>query len=201
MAKLVDILARDLKEWPGDVKEIEQSCVDGELYYDDRHSTNICHIIASDSGIRQNGGAVVTRSQWQAAVKKLEAETAIKPWSGEGLPPVGTVCEYNNLEPHPVSAELKWSQVHIVAHDTQGGDIFAVFSSLSGYHGDRRPECFRPIRTPEQIAIEVRSKACDAMYGIMTSPPVRDNNRSDMAEALYDAGYRLFEITDDSDPA
>ena len=87
-------------------------------------------------------------------------EENVTPWDGEGLPPVGTVCEYNNLEPHPVSTDLKWSPVHIVAHDMQGGEVFAVFSSLSGYHGNRLPECFRPIRTPEQIATEERVKAC-----------------------------------------
>lgn len=44
-----------------------------------------------------------------------------------------------------------------------------------------------------------RSKACDEMFGIMSSSSVREGNRSDMAEALYDAGYRKFEIVDKDD--
>ncbi|HGP0289702.1 TPA: hypothetical protein ACLEZY_001087 [Pseudomonas aeruginosa] len=112
------------------------------------------------------------------------APIPLETWDGQGLPPVGTVCEYNNLEPHPVNTDLKWSPVHIVAHDTQGGEVFAVFSSLSGYHGDRRPGCFRPIRTPEQIAAEEREKAIEEMCFAEETLTVKQ------AKALYDAGYR-----------
>lgn len=39
-----------------------------------------------------------------------------------------------------------------------------------------------------------REKACDQMFGIMLKVE-RPGNRSDMAEALYDAGYRKVEIS------
>ena len=108
-------------------------------------------------------------------------------WDGEGLPPVGTICEHRKLIPGK-----EWTQVEIVAHRAfNGGDYTcAVFVFLEGSSWSSAGDHFRPIRTPEQIAAEERSKACDAMFGIMTSPPVRKGNRSDMAEALYDAGYR-----------
>lgn len=44
--------------------------------------------------------------------------------------------------------------------------------------------------TPEQIAAEERSKECDRIFAILSSVE-REGNRSDMAEALYDAGLRL----------
>lgn len=43
----------------------------------------------------------------------------------------------------------------------------------------------------------LRNKACDEMFGvILTLPEDRRHNRSDICEALYDAGYRKFEIGD-----
>lgn len=43
----------------------------------------------------------------------------------------------------------------------------------------------------------LRSKACDEMFGaILNLPEDRRHNRSDIVEALYDAGYRKFEIVD-----
>lgn len=40
-----------------------------------------------------------------------------------------------------------------------------------------------------------RTKACDEMFGVILKlPEDRRHNRSDIVEALYDAGYRKFEI-------
>lgn len=113
-------------------------------------------------------------------------------WSGEGLPPVGTVCEYNNYEPHPVDVELKWSRVEIVARHTQGLDDFAVFASVSGYHGSRVPEHFRPIRTPGQIAAEERESEIRGMRDIIlhTVKYASGEDAKNYAEVLFDAGYR-----------
>lgn len=71
--KLVDILARELKEWPEGVEKIDQSNVDGELYFDDVE-TNLLLEIADGLGIAQFGGDYVTRSDWQAAVGALKPE-------------------------------------------------------------------------------------------------------------------------------
>ena len=43
-----------------------------------------------------------------------------------------------------------------------------------------------------------RTKACDAMFGVLLKMPEEMKaNRSDIVEALYDAGYRKFEIVDE----
>ncbi|MNC66408.1 hypothetical protein D3C75_1168010 [compost metagenome] len=51
---------------------------------------------------------------------------------------------------------------------------------------------------PAQVEISRRSKACDEMFGVILSmPEEKRHNRSDICEALYDAGYRKFEIVEE----
>ena len=51
--------------------------------------------------------------------------------------------------------------------------------------------CYRPFRTPEQIAAEEREKALDAM--VATSPLLDKGWSRLVCKALYDAGYRRVE--------
>lgn len=120
--------------------------------------------------------------------KQFKYETLRPEWVDGELPPVGTVCEYNNYEPHPVDVELKWSRVEIVARHTQGLDDFAVFASVSGYHGSRVPKRFRPIRTPEQIAAEEREKELNRM--VATVSMLDKGWARKVCAGLYDNGYR-----------
>lgn len=48
----------------------------------------------------------------------------------------------------------------------------------------------RPTTTPEQIAKQEREDYCDRIYSVLCKAE-RKNNRSDMAESLYDAGLRF----------
>jgi hypothetical protein len=125
-----------------------------------------------------------------------------EPWTGEGLPPVGTVCEFaggTNCPEDPFDKDLEeGDEVTIIAHFKDGESELAAFMfnprNLSrgnacveqGMHG-----CFRPIRTPEQIAAEVREKFSVELAGILSGHDqhiaVRD---IEMAKYLYDAGYR-----------
>lgn len=101
-------------------------------------------------------------------------------WSGDGLPPVGTVCE-----------DDAGNEVVIVAHHVNG--VHAIFAeSLEAgllYYGSAGE--FRPIRTPEQIAAEEREKALDAM--VNCSPLLDKGWSRKVCEALYDNGYRKVE--------
>lgn len=170
---------------------------DGATHYvppQEKNENGVFYLVVNDdavyawallkSGI-DNGGRVYgesKRHQLPAAILR-PTERAIE-WDGVGLPPVGIECEFNNYEPHPIDVEMKWSRVRIVAHDTQGLNMFAVFASVSGYHGNSNPKCFRPIRTKEQIAAEERMAAAYAMCAIAPSLSNVD------AVALYDAFYR-----------
>jgi len=107
----------------------------------------------------------------------LIATSAIKrPWSGEGLPPVGVVCMANGY------------QVVIVAHHCNGIHAIYAESEVDGllYYGE--PNEFRPIRTPEQIAADEREAAIDEMLAATPAPGSDISLR--VCEKLYDAGYR-----------
>ncbi|ENC9774982.1 TPA: hypothetical protein NIG64_005185 [Pseudomonas aeruginosa] len=112
-------------------------------------------------------------------------------WNGQGLPPVGTVCEH-----YGTADDLAWLEVEVIGHGNVDGRNVAFFRYGTGSPrftvSYSTANNFRPIRTPEQIAAEERSKECDRIFVILSSVE-REGNRSDMAEALYDAGYRRQE--------
>lgn len=100
------------------------------------------------------------------------------------FPPAGTVCE--------VMDGGEWLQTVVVGVDSEG---FAVYESTwidIPYDGENNPLRFRPIKTAEEVAAEERATYCDRIYGVLCKAE-RKNNRSDMAEALYDAGLRFAE--------
>lgn len=72
-------------------------------------------------------------------------------WNGEGLPPVGTVCEYKSYQ-----LSEPWREVEVIAHFRNKAMVAAFIPTGDG---DKKVDqaiakCFRPIRTPEQIAAE-----------------------------------------------
>lgn len=108
-------------------------------------------------------------------------------WNGEGLPPAGTVCEYN------LGGE--WVEVEVFAHRpsdaNRGTDAIFDMKPSARWMYSCRPERFRPLRTPEQIAAEEQEKAIAEMLAACPYPgsPV---SRAD-CEHLYKAGYRKTE--------
>ncbi|HHW2202117.1 TPA: hypothetical protein ACUT9V_003308 [Pseudomonas aeruginosa] len=108
-------------------------------------------------------------------------------WDGQGLPPVGTVCEY-------LDANLEWHEVEIFGIDKAQRRIFASPWMTIPYMGCSAPECFRPSRTPEQIAAEEREKAALEMAALMSGHEDRSKDCFKvLGEILYDAGYRRQE--------
>lgn len=115
-------------------------------------------------------------------VQVTEATTQAA-WNGEGLPPVGTVCEYQTI-----GATNDWKEVEILCHFTAQKEV-AVFVPVQGYRNVKQAtaECFRPIRTPEQIAAEERKRITDDIQQVCVDG---ENNGAPFHEALYLAGYR-----------
>lgn len=103
-----------------------------------------------------------------------------RPWTGEGLPPVGLGIEWES--------DYGWLGGKVVGHD----QTITIVRHNCGYTGCH-PHQVRPIRTPEQIAAETIEKAINAMAEILT----HDGSFFQDAERLYDAGYRKFEIADE----
>lgn len=107
-------------------------------------------------------------------------------WFKRGqLPPAGAVCE--------VMDGGEWVQTVVVGIDSEGFAVYESTWSDVHYDGESNPLRFRPIKTAEEIAKEQEREAyCDRIYSVLCKAE-RKNNRSDMAEALYEAGLRFVE--------
>lgn len=104
------------------------------------------------------------------------------PWTGEGLPPVGSTCE--------VDVAGAWTSGVILAHCLPPKEGFAV-AQIDGEVGIAigAEHDFRTIRTPEQIATEERELAITDICLVLDKDPSRPTLR-EKAGILYDAGYR-----------
>uniref|UniRef100_A0AAU6W1H8 Uncharacterized protein n=1 Tax=Pseudomonas phage Touem01 TaxID=3138548 RepID=A0AAU6W1H8_9VIRU len=170
--KLIDILVTKMKNWPNPINALVQN-QGGEIYpFQGDGLTIISTLELADDW----DYAVVTRKAW------LEArEALIEPqWIGEGLPPVGAVCEF------AMHDSGDWEKVEIIAH--HNGYAVIAIASTDGFNVDvaDRHE-IRPIRTAEHIAAEEREKAALEMLPFIA---VFDPVPVDIAYELYDAGYR-----------
>jgi len=124
-------------------------------------------------------------------------------WNGEGLPPVGTVCEFDGFNPEetlPTDPRVG-DQVTVIAHFMSGSFELAAFTFhappefkylrvAQGAYG-----CFRPIRTPEQIAAEERLQKAIELYGAVMNHSGQQfkslpAERQEHYLSLIDAGWQ-----------
>lgn len=116
------------------------------------------------------------------------AEEAPAVWDGEGLPPVGAVCEYS------LTNGGVWHECTIKYVLANGKQLVA---ECSGNPTDEESvlhvnTCqFRTTRTPEQIEAEEREKAAIDLAFVMTGHLDRSKDcYKSLGEIIYDAGYR-----------
>jgi hypothetical protein len=123
------------------------------------------------------------RLQEFSRVMTAKPEPTKKGWTVEGPPPVGAECEFSDWK----KEDWKRGVVRYMSAVT------AVIEIGDNHEQIAHPTTlrYRPIRTPEQIAAEVRSKAIDAMC-CLTLEKITVHS----AGLLYDAGYRKFEIVE-----
>ena len=112
-------------------------------------------------------------------------------WNGEGLPPVGTVCEA--LWNESRNEWLKTKVFGVNEHEQpvhrweEGPKKFDYQASpLTGFGG--KPY-FRPIRTPEQIAADERNAFIDEIALLLGWDAKYEAAQRD-AGKIFDAGYR-----------
>lgn len=108
--------------------------------------------------------------------------TTTPSWSGEGLPPVGVVCEVRNAPGGWGKATIKYQGKGIIVWlwDRQDGNTDQIeFASCP----DRLE--FRPIRTPEQIAADEREAAINELHTDLVPAPRH------VVAIIYDAMTRL----------
>lgn len=77
-------------------------------------------------------------------------------WGGDGLPPVGVVCEHSTDANTADADDGEWKEVQILAHHQFHTDEYVCAIWVSGAEVSYSSEGghFRPIRAPEQIAAE-----------------------------------------------
>lgn len=187
--KLVDILARDLVEWPAEAKSLSQS-FGGMVFY-----------VNAGMPVRELFRAKVsedwrhievTRAEWQTAVDALKRESPalhvqvpgrgqrVMPWDGDGYPPVGANVESKDFGGVTVLAHgIFRGQTVIIC---QGDDTVITCT----------PDQLTPLRTAEQIAAEERKAQILEMidvFGLDTSIWGLDAVR-EICGHLWAAGYR-----------
>lgn len=178
--KLVDILARELKVWPVDCDILEQSFAGMVFHSIQAGIIPVVRLSISDDWRK----AKVTRAQWQAAVDALKAEKADE-WNGEGLPPVGALCEWKEKTGFSwVKATVLFISESSVVMQREDGFEWQMLTKRT---------VFRPIRTPEQIAADERDRSISEMREIWNFAA---SSGADPFIALHSAGYRKFEIVD-----
>lgn len=177
------------------MKEIDWSkAPEGATHWHDEYDCYVACWVKEQEGqryyLRADGlGCTWLRDRNPLPIDKCIPRTAAQPaWSGEGLPPAGTVCEVlNNTLDRP-----EWERCTILFM----GKFKAVYESDSCHErvadvSESWMISFRPLRTPEQIAAEERRAAILEMKGNLSFSDYREAEQH--CAALYDAGYRRVE--------
>lgn len=109
-------------------------------------------------------------------------------WNGEGLPPVGAVCEWAGPNSDGPDGWV-FTESKVVAYTDckafvimQKQGCWPVVQHVNNCQ-------FRPIRTPEQIAEEEREVAISTMCDLLGTP--RGTVAAGVVMRLYDAGCRI----------
>lgn len=216
MAKLVEILARELKDWVSDWPAVGQAS-DGTLH---REPFLGGHTEFSLSRASDYVTSTVTRAEWQAAVDALKAKdiasstaamidagwidprppvspslhaqvvgraNRVSEWDGAGLPPVGTRCIVTPR--NEVWGFDCVDEYECVVRGYMGEYVWLENGSLNFITSRSDKVDFRPIRTPERLAAEEREK------GISDIAEDLGNKTWGVTiqEWLYDLGYRKQE--------
>lgn len=116
---------------------------------------------------------IVTREQYEAALAAAQQPV----WNGEGLPPVGTECEYTK-ETLPGDEWTQCTVDYVGASFVVYRDCYGV--ELTGIIGDIK---FRPIRSEAE---KKREAAITAILDDMRTIPC-DLDLRDEAAVIYDA--------------
>lgn len=187
--KLIDLLVQELPKrggWPHDALSITQDN-DGSLcvwdtndpHYEGfswKHHTgnSLMHFWCEEAAMPLSSDhkeSIVTYWQYKAALAASQKPV----WNGEGVPPVGCECEY-------ISNGVSWGNVKVIGLD---GEKIVIRPSGEIYYAitPSNKDVFIPLRTESD---KKRERICDAIYGALTKAE-RQHNRSDEAEAVYDA--------------
>lgn len=166
--KLLDILVRDLGNWPYGVDYISQKSNGGLLANGMIHIGLLKFEVAEDQSY-----VTVTRQQYESAL----SEKVNGDWNGEGLPPVGCECEMQD-------SKGTWLPVEIIAKN-DGFTFGWSYDYRIVLFGDKADE-FRPLRTEadkrrDQVISDFTAIICGAIPDTGTATAAK------YAVRVYDA--------------
>lgn len=154
--KLIDILVQELPKhggWPEGAVEccrfVDEANID---FYDESGNWPI-DCCQQYGGIAQEAvrnksipceHENVTREQYEKALAASQPQ-----WNGEGMPPVGVVCEIAESTTYLHIGHPEGAVVKIYAHftDDRGVELAAFVDSVGKVGGVCTSKCFRPIRS------------------------------------------------------
>lgn len=135
-------------------------------------------------------GRVYAPKPWRDGLIPRQPE--VVEWGGDGIPPVGAIVECafsgGRKDKHPLRGWLEGDHLRVVAHVTLGSERNVLFWNLRTQEASTlRDDCFRPLRTAEQIAADAALEEIARLYA--EGGPA----------AVYDAGYRKIAEENESD--
>lgn len=152
-----------------------KSCHPGD--YSWRHAGGGGDIIAYR--LHQPQEAAQPKADEEADLNECIGQDDASVWDGEGLPPIGMEIEYKFTK---VNYRTDFSRGKVLAYGMH--NVFMEhWASKNEFIQPLDKIEFRPIRSE---ADRKRDDICDKIYGAMTNAKRKDN-RSDMAEEIYDA--------------
>lgn len=133
---------------------------------------NVYYENADYSGRWANGGSSPVGVDGRGGYPIIAQRELIEVWGGKGLPPVGTVCQWDN-------GNSDWSTVTVLG--INGDDVWVKpdDGSQSFVVSDNE---FRPLPDERDLAVE------QMFYDL----PEDMRPGKDVREAIYDAGYRKY---------
>ena len=131
---------------------------DGWLYWAEAFGTVSRRKRVTATGRGDEDTLVADMTKENSVWTLVEIRPTTPSWSGEGLPPVGVVCEAK-------WGRSGWSRCVVFAHKPNANSGVDVLVDVDGdWTFFNKPSMFRPIRTPEQIEADEREAAIDAMF-------------------------------------
>lgn len=116
---------------------------------------------------------------WQPGPFHLPEKAVKRKWAGEGLPPVGTVCEWKEKTGFSwVKATVLLITEKSVVMQREDGFEWQMITART---------VFRPIKSPEQIAAEKYEEDAAALAEILSG--LDGANKTLIAKTLLDCGY------------
>lgn len=132
------------------------------------------------------GWTVPLGTQYGVTIEDCNRPLIKRPeWSGEGLPPVGTMCEIRSHKLNEFSpATIKFASRNVVVWDWEAEPALNGLCTAYAHAIE-----IRPIRTAEQIAAEERKAEISALEDLIVNH-WESLNVHDLATTIYDAKYR-----------